>query len=76
MISYIIQATYVEIYISRVGDHVTFVYGNIVSQLMAAPMIFFFFEVSLKLLLIYIDHVPGNSNSSEIYLFNVALVFF
>ena len=26
-------------YIFRVGDHVTFVYGNIVSCLMAAPMI-------------------------------------
>ena len=37
--------------ILRAGDQVTFVYGNIVSQQM--------FDISFKLLFIYIDHVPG-----------------
>ena len=50
----------------RAGDHVTFVYGNIVSQLVFSIYYFvlfftiFVFDISFKLLLIYIDYVPGN----------------
>ena len=40
----------------RAGDHVTFVYGKIVSQQIVFAI---FFGKSFKLLLIYINHVPG-----------------
>ena len=38
------------------GDHVTFVYDNIVSKQMVFDI---FFDLSFKNLLLYIDHVPG-----------------
>ena len=55
---------------TRAGNHVTFVYDNIVSQQMVFAI---FFDLSFKILLIYIDHVPG---SSGIKLSNIALVLF
>ena len=42
------------IHIVRAGDHVTFVYDNIVSQ----QMVFAIFYLSFKIVSIYIDHVP------------------
>ena len=43
--------------INRAGDHVAFVYDNIVSQQMVFTI---FFDLSFKILLIGIDHVQGN----------------
>ena len=43
--------------ICRAGDHVTFVYNKIVSQQMFFAI---FFNWPFKILLIYIDHAPGN----------------
>ena len=47
------------------GDHVTFIYDNIGSPVMAAPMIQkefakIYFDIWFKIIFIYVDHVPGN----------------
>ena len=61
ILSYIIYQV-LRLCMNRSGDHATLVY--IVSQLMVVAMILkgicYFFYISFKLLLIYIDHVPGN----------------
>ena len=45
---------------SQDGDQVTFVYDSIVSQQMIFAI--FFFYLSFKILLNYIDHVPWNQS--------------
>ena len=52
---------YYDAMVFRVGDHVTFVYDNIVSQQIVLGI---FFDLSFKILLFFIDHV---SNSIDVF---------
>ena len=59
----------------RAGDHLTFVYSNIVSMIMKEFAIYF--KDILKLRFIFIDHIPGNQISiPAVYFSIIALLFF
>ena len=60
----------------RAGDHVTFVYGNIVSQQMDLFAIFFIYLLTKSINLYRSCSKKTNSDSSGLKLSNIAFVFF